>query len=360
MVGGRKCFKCIFPLFSTKYIMRTIIVIDDEPIVIKGVQAILDRIESDYTIIASTNNGLEGYEMLLEKKPDVALVDIKIPGIDGLELIEALDELPNTAFIVMSGFQDFKYIQTAMRLGVLDYIDKPVTVSKLSAALEKANRFFAQKCGFDTKIAMQFSDYIGINITAGDTQKLKDSFSASYKEMVLESGIEAANNTFYLILCRLLYRFTNTDMYFYLYRFHNVTDDPDSINNMAETDFLKMIDFISSTICEKTANETCVIDQVKEYVDLHFYQQLSLSGLGERFGINPAYLSVRFHEVTGENFSKYLTSKRINLAKELLHKDIKVSEIAEKVGYYNYRYFCDVFKKETGLTPTDYRRLIAK
>lgn len=74
--------------------------------------------------------------MIRSEKPDVVITDIRIPGLDGLSVIEAAkEECPDTYFIVISGYSEFVYAQRALTLGVKDYIDKPVTADKLKNAL---------------------------------------------------------------------------------------------------------------------------------------------------------------------------------------------------------------------------------
>ena len=84
-----------------------------------------------------------------------------------------------------------------------------------------------------------------------------------------------------------------------------------------------------------------------------------MTGIADEFAVITTYLSARFREITGTNFIKYLTNRRMEEAKLLLAKGYKVSKTCEAVGYSNYRYFCDVFKKQTGLTPAEYRATTA-
>ena len=67
------------------------------------------------------------------------------------------------------------------------------------------------------------------------------------------------------------------------------------------------------------------------------------------------YLSGLFKENTGISYVKYLTGVRMNNAKKLLAEGEKAMVVAEKVGYREYNYFCRVFKKQEGITPTEYR-----
>jgi two-component system response regulator YesN len=74
--------------------------------------------------------------------------------------------------------------------------------------------------------------------------------------------------------------------------------------------------------------------------------------------MNPNYLSTLFKKVTGKSFVDYLTEYRIEMAKAFLKKgDIKINDIASKVGYSNPGYFTKTFKKKVGISPQDFRKL---
>ena len=82
-----------------------------------------------------------------------------------------------------------------------------------------------------------------------------------------------------------------------------------------------------------------------------------LSGLAEAHGISTGYLSSQLKAELGLSFSEYITSKRIQKAKELLaDESLSVESIAEQTGYNDYFYFIKVFKKNTGISPSKYRK----
>ena len=106
-----------------------------------------------------------------------------------------------------------------------------------------------------------------------------------------------------------------------------------------------------------TAQYREVICSVIEYIEEHYAEEdLSLSKAAEHIGLSPNHLSAVFKEETGRSFTKYLTDHRIKTAKNLLVTSKKrSSEIAELVGYPDPHYFSSVFKKQTGMTPSQYR-----
>ncbi|WP_246281211.1 response regulator transcription factor [Saccharibacillus qingshengii] len=93
------------------------------------------------------------------------------------------------------------------------------------------------------------------------------------------------------------------------------------------------------------------------YIDEHYAEPLSLTGLGRHFHFNPSYLSSYFTSHNKEGFSEYLNKIRVSRAEELLREgEISISEISGRVGYSDPGYFTKVFKKQTGLSPSQYRR----
>jgi YesN/AraC family two-component response regulator len=126
-----------------------LVIIDDEQIVIEGIRAIIKREELPCDVVGSAGDGIEGRNVIREKEPDLVITDIRIPGIDGLSLIEEMREfLPDTCFIVISGYTEFQYAQKALKLGVLDYIDKPVTIAKLKEAIRRVDEGRIAECRF--------------------------------------------------------------------------------------------------------------------------------------------------------------------------------------------------------------------
>lgn len=96
---------------------------------------------------------------------------------------------------------------------------------------------------------------------------------------------------------------------------------------------------------------------VTNYLEQHYDTEIYLESMAQKLGISSGYLSGYFKEKTGENFIDYLNSVRISKARELLAQtDWMIRDIAYKVGYQNMNSFNRMFKKYTGLTPSEYRK----
>jgi len=101
-----------------------------------------------------------------------------------------------------------------------------------------------------------------------------------------------------------------------------------------------------------------VIEQSRKHIIEHQYTDIKASDVAARLQLTPNYFSMIFKQNAGRSFTEYLNEMRIDRAKQLLsHSSDRVFEIAEKVGYKEYKYFVTMFKTNTGLTPTDYRKL---
>ncbi|MBO8164316.1 MAG: helix-turn-helix domain-containing protein [Brevibacillus sp.] len=110
---------------------------------------------------------------------------------------------------------------------------------------------------------------------------------------------------------------------------------------------------------ERHRRTASVLEQVKQYLQQHFAEEIKLEEVAEKFGISPYYLSKLFSQQGQITFIDYLTELRLEAAKRLLADPGKgLKEIAYDVGYCNPNYFSRVFKKKTGLTPSEYRKAL--
>ncbi|KST43428.1 helix-turn-helix domain-containing protein [Enterococcus faecium] len=111
------------------------------------------------------------------------------------------------------------------------------------------------------------------------------------------------------------------------------------------------------TLVEKSPEETQdVMEQLLEYIDNNFKEDLSLSNLAETFKLTEPYLSRLIKEGTGITFKSYLNQLKVNYAKELLCAGkMKVNEVAEAVGVKNVNTFIRMFKQYEGITPGKYQ-----
>jgi YesN/AraC family two-component response regulator len=118
--------------------MGKILVIDDEKPTLSMFRLFLDAY--GYTVYTA-ENGTEGLAIFQKEKPEIVLTDIKMPGIDGLAVLQQIKEIdPNAAVIVITGHGDTALAEQAVALDAVDFINKPIKKEALEAALEKAKK----------------------------------------------------------------------------------------------------------------------------------------------------------------------------------------------------------------------------
>lgn len=116
--------------------MYKLLIADDEVLLREGLTAMIDWQRLPLKLSGCAADGLEAYEMIVQTDPDIVLTDIRMPELDGLELIKkALAFKPALKFIIFSGYDDFEYAHTAMRSGVRHYLLKPSSNEELNTAL---------------------------------------------------------------------------------------------------------------------------------------------------------------------------------------------------------------------------------
>lgn len=146
------------------------------------------------------------------------------------------------------------------------------------------------------------------------------------------------------------------------YQFRSRQDYLTAINECSDYDQLRtwFLDKISQAVrgvmTKKEQQSSSVIDKAKEYIQTNYYREISLDDVSREVDISPYYFSKIFKEETGENFIEYLTNLRIAKAKELLlESDRSMKEICLMVGYSDPNYFSRTFKKNVGVTPTEFK-----
>lgn len=116
-----------------------------------------------------------------------------------------------------------------------------------------------------------------------------------------------------------------------------------------------IIDLAAYIFKLKKVNENKNIDLINDYIDSNYTADISLSDISKHIYISPSYISTLIKAHSGESFVEKITRLRLEQAKLLLlASSDRVYEVAEKVGYSDRRYFSDIFKKYTGLTPKEY------
>lgn len=117
--------------------MFTILVVDDEQIHLNGLSNLLRKIRENYLVLTA-KNGSEALSVMADNSVDILITDIKMPIMDGLELIEqVVDRYPVVKIVLLSGHREFEYARKALQVGVIDYLVKPINKQKIEAMILK-------------------------------------------------------------------------------------------------------------------------------------------------------------------------------------------------------------------------------
>ncbi|GLX67222.1 response regulator [Paenibacillus glycanilyticus] len=119
----------------------TVLIVEDQPNFREGLKFFIRENMANWTVIGEAETGLEGWEKALALKPDLILMDIHMPVMNGIELAERIHSHGlDTLFIIITGFQDFQYAQSAIRYGAMDFLLKPCSDEDITRILGIASK----------------------------------------------------------------------------------------------------------------------------------------------------------------------------------------------------------------------------
>lgn len=246
--------------------MNSVFLVDDEKFVLKSFIATIDWKSEGFVVVGESTDGSEAVKKIIELQPDLVFVDVRMPGIGGLEVLRIVHEsYPNINFAMVSGHNEFVYAQEAMRLGALDYCLKPFSRTEIHRVLRRVKEIVATR----------------------------------------NNGTSKAEN-----------------------------ENKPVVN---------------------TRNET--LKKILAYIHENYTKNLTIEQIAKSYSLNQNYISQLFKRETGKTFTEYIMELRIRYANELLRStNLPISEIAELSGYPDYFYFARVYKKVTGITPSQFRQ----
>ena len=259
--------------------MLTALIVEDESLMREYLMMNLNNIPYLWVAAPCARDGIEATALLNEQHFDLVITDIKMPRMGGLELATHISSnIPNTDIILLTGYDEFNFARTAIRIGVADYLLKPLRDGELHSILD-----------------------------------------------------------------RLASKRNNSDM------------NGDLTKNIT----LQSQAAVKSDVV--AGNPNILIQRVRNYIERHYCEQISLSEVADLMDVNPTYLSSIFESEQGESYSKYVLRLRIERAALLLrtHPVGNISDIATDVGYLSAKHFISVFKKYYGMTPSEFRSRFA-
>ena len=378
----------------------------------------LERIDPEIVVVSEAEDGETAFESALKTKPDILFVDIRMPFLNGLELIEKLvNILIDSIIIIITGHDEFEYARKAVSLQVFEYLLKPVQEEDLINTLSKAKDTLSLKRKKDRylnwaaqHIQEQKTVFIAqflIDWLSGDLSdtEIADStqflgISLPVNPIILGIRLEGKINSyeklqkgytlvlFYSVLSILKEYFGKDSLC--------AIDKRDTIIALLELPMqnLKALLPTIETAIEETTHQNALIAWAQpspghggrghtlqeayekvladlnkksrfqpfvllalKYIDKNYlYPELSLEEVAQEIEISPGYLSKLLKQATGHSFVEYLNRVRIQHALQLMENPaMKMYEIAEKVGYRSQHYFSRIFKQILGISPMDYK-----
>ncbi len=397
--------------------MLKVLIADDEPKIRKGLREAFQWSDMGMEVVALAEDGVEALNAAKEHHPDVCLIDICMPGLNGLELIERLKNInPYGVNIIVSGHEEFEYAKSAINLGVYDYVLKPVIEEDLKKILIKAadiiekERIKRKRYEWAEKQLMKnmavLKDRFMREWLEGSLSKEEIEEQLVFFNIKLSGDIgllvlntQTSNQHDNLLSEKQAHVFSFVLQHLLeerLSKFPNKVITSDSQNNIltvvenADFDGLQRISKsieqeikdklqyecrifclnagnIYSELClyyeevlkeiDEAADRLPIITKITDYVERHFNEMdLGLNSIAEKYSWSLAHLSRVFKREMGITFMEFLIKVRMREAIKLLTKtDMRIYEIAEKVGYQSQHYFCARFKKIFGIAPTEYR-----
>ena len=349
--------------------MLKVMIVDDKPMVCRGLREMIPWEELDARIVGECRNGKEALDTALARRPDVIITDVKMPVMDGLELCRQVrDRLPETVIFILSAFDDFAYAQSAIRYGVTDYILKPIDKRKMGQIAEKIGQI-VQRSEIKRQMHTMFyeksvQEQIAEGLKTGNGEIL---------DMLLEDLFlkiqKAGHDTFTDVGLKLLALFLETAKSTgvspdgFGLSFEKTSMELLSLDSREEwktelkSIFRKAVQMVND---RKDSRSETIAEHLKKVIRRKIHDpDYTVYKAALELGLSPNYISVIFRQYTGENISVYITRLRMEKARELL-EDIgcPIRDVAKSVGFLDPHYFAKVFKKTVGLTPSQYRNLV--
>lgn len=353
--------------------MLTVMIADDEAIERDYLKSILQKYPAVYCLIHEAANGEQAVEAAFQKKPDIIVMDIKMPLLNGLEAaIRIKARYEHTVIILNSAYSEFDFAQKALHYELDAYLLKPAAEHEIIDTIEGALR----KKKFQTKTSMDLNttgrfglieypyeelDRLIDSIRIKDL-KLSDASIQDFLEKLRTLNITADEyrlfviNAVFNIMRSLNGLAAEEDLYLIEHKAHldkiSQAHYWHEIYALAE-EFLTAVFSIVKSSLDASRNFSGLVEK---YIEDHYKDDLTLEKLADVFHFSPAYLSRKFHQDKGCTINDFIRSVRVGRARSMIeNSDLAIREIALKCGFSNISHFNRVFKAMTGKTPSEYK-----
>lgn len=337
--------------------MFNIIIIEDEEIERLALRKIISKdIEGVNLLEAST--GTEALTVIRNTEHiDLILLDINIPRPSGLDILrEIRSQQIDTKVIITTANDDFDMARIMISLKVNEYLLKPIKPQTLIQAIQNCLPIDQKQNQRYKDLQKQLLHLLDNNLYIQWSELIRDTITWAYSQP------ELSQQSLVMELITALQQIVKHKEWD-----SNLLKRP--IEQLQKTNINKHNYY--KTLCQVTEIANIIFDQAKHHTDqkldpmqraLHYiernlYNHLTLEQVANHTYVSACYLSRLFRKNMDSSFINYLTLRRINIAKTLLEKsDLSINNIALELSYNDANYFCRTFKKQTGVSPSEYRK----
>ena len=359
-----------------------VVIIDDEAWTRDTIKRIGKWRELGCRIVGEASDGLSGLECIRQLDPHLIITDMRMPGLDGAQMLRELDELQNPAkVVVVSGYSDFKYTRQALASHAVDYLLKPIQPEEFNKLLQGCVETIRRE---DRTQTIRSAPSISQGVDGAWLKQYQEARDAARKslDILTESGVEHAfqmmRELFFAcdkeLHLHLLIKMNHdihamveektiawdeeTDPRFSPFQISFAVGDQKTIDDMLEHYRGIIEELVSLRVSEHQRKSRVDIRPVRNYIDDHYQDSITLEELAGTFSISKEYLSSLFKRDNGCTFTEYVTRIRMEKAKELiLEYQIPLKKVPEMVGYMDVPHFYKNFKRYFGITPGAMKRL---
>ncbi|MFC5404873.1 response regulator [Cohnella soli] len=351
--------------------MYTALIVDDERMIREDLRAFVDWDINGFTHIREAKNGIEAITLMETDIPDIVLIDINMPRMNGLELIERIRAAGiQSQIVIISAYSEFQYAQRAISYGVSEYVLKPIVYREINQIIQSASKRLQQQALEQTRNRIRETTKQAVEsllplLWQGNRSEAHQSANRMFDDLLaFQRDREAPAESIVLFLRNLVFEIEI-----------HLNDSSSSLYAARQTEFLDLIKRFKAAPSTNDLNKLMhhTIDlsidlqeklqasqgnkefsKLQSIVRAHLAEELSLEWLANRVHMNANYLSVLFKKETGENFNDFLIRERMMLARTLIvREEHKINEVSAMVGYQNYRSFSRAFKRYFGFTPSE-------